>query len=67
MDGLEKLMARATWGGFAPSFCQLDEVVDLPAEYGDPVSLLMRKEEEVGCGIAFQREVDDVIHFARCR
>ena len=66
-DEMETLILRANWGGIAPDFCDLDEVVDTPAEYGDPVEMLIRKEKETGYGIAFQREVDDVIHFARIK
>ena len=64
---MDRLVNEAVWGGVAPAFCSIDEVVDEPADWGDPVAFLIRKEDEVGIPLVFQREVDDTIRFARLK
>ena len=39
-----------------PEFCSLDHVAELPANWGDPLYNLMRKEEEQGGPIALCRD-----------
>ncbi len=39
-----------------PVFCSLDHTAELPSDYGDPLSILMRKEEKQGGPIALCRD-----------
>lgn len=62
---LDNLILRCTGGDEEQTMCSLDELVDTPAEFGDPVALLIRKEEERGVPIVFQRDIDEEIRLDR--
>lgn len=46
---------------FTPTFCSLDEIVDLPDEAADPFHRIAEVEAEFGCPIVALRSCDDTL------
>lgn len=67
MDTLDHLILRSTGGDPRQTICSIDELAEMPAEYGNPETLCIRKEEESGVPLVFLRDIDEEVRLHRRR